>query len=171
MCQNFRGGFALQTFHTLKFISLDQNTSISNINHVLFTFLPAILYNILGQMWYIMLKWTAVKVVITCISKHFSMYDIFRTTHRLTMIFSSKCRLNVIWQVLNTFRTIEYSTGPMRTHKEATNSTAKFGSKMAELKTPKIAHETKNWIFSKSKISIHQSNHVKRYIKSMIFRP
>ena len=118
-----------------------------------------------------MLKWIAVKVVITCISKHFSMYDIFRTTHRLTMIFSSKCRKSVIWQVLNTFRTIEYSTGPMRTHKETTNSTAKFGSKMAELKTPKIAHETKNWIFSKSKISIHQSNHAKRNIKLMLFWP
>ena len=97
--------------------------------------------------------------------------DIFRITHRITMIFSSKCRLKVIWQVLNTFRTIEYSTGPMRTHKETTNSTSKFGSKMAELEPPKIAHETKNWIFSKSEISIHQSNHGKRNIKSIIFCP
>ena len=86
---------------------------------------------------------------------------IFRTMHHIVMIFSSKCRLQVTWQMLNTFGTVEYSTGPMRTHKETTNSTAKFGSKMAELKTPKIAHETKNWIFSKSKISIHQSNHGK----------
>ena len=38
MCQNFLGGFAPQTPHTSKFISLDQNTSIPNINHVLFTF-------------------------------------------------------------------------------------------------------------------------------------
>ena len=96
---------------------------------------------------------------------------IFRTMHRIVMIFSSKCRLQVTWQMLSTFGTVEYSTGPMRTHKETTNSTSKFGSKMAELKTPKIAHETKNWIFSKSKISIHQSNHVKRNIKPMLVRP
>ena len=38
MCQNFLGGFAPQTPHTSKFISLDQNTSISNINHVFYIF-------------------------------------------------------------------------------------------------------------------------------------
>ena len=74
---------------------------------------------------------------------------IFRTTHRIIMIFSSKCRVKVIEQILNTFGTVEYSTGPMRTHKETTNSTAKFGSKVAELKAPKIAHETKNLNFFK----------------------
>ena len=30
MCQNLLGGFTPQTPHTSKFISLDQNTSISN---------------------------------------------------------------------------------------------------------------------------------------------
>ena len=49
MCQNFLGGFAPQTPHTSKFISLDQNTSISNINHVLFTFLAAV-HNVLPKM-------------------------------------------------------------------------------------------------------------------------
>ena len=49
MCQNFLGGFAPQTPHTSKFISLDQNTSISNINHF-FTFLAAVLYNLLPKM-------------------------------------------------------------------------------------------------------------------------
>ena len=46
---------------------------------------------------------------------------IFRTMHRIAMIFSSKCKLQVTWQMLSTFGTVEYSTGPTRTHKESTN--------------------------------------------------
>ena len=47
---------------------------------------------------------------------------IFRTTHRILMIFSSKCRLKVIEQILSTFGTVEYSTGPMWTPKGSINS-------------------------------------------------
>ena len=53
----------------------------------------------------------------------------------------------------------------------AHNLNIKIWSQITGLKPPKIAHETKNWIFSKSMISIHQSNHAKRNIKLMLVRP
>ena len=68
-----------------------------------------------------MLRLYPVKGVITSLSKLFSIHDIFRTTKRIVLIFSSKCRLKVIWQILSTFGTVEYSTGSMITHKEPTN--------------------------------------------------
>ena len=46
---------------------------------------------------------------------------IFRTMHRIVMIFSSKFTLQVNWQMLSTFGTVEYSTGPMRTPKGSTS--------------------------------------------------
>ena len=47
----------------------------------------------------------------------------------------------------------------------------KFWPQIAGRKRKKIAHQTKNWIFSKSKISIHQSNHGKRNIKQVLVWP
>ena len=55
---------------------------------------------------------------------------IFRTTDRIMMIFSSKCRLKAIWQILSTFGTVEYSTGPMRTPKGLTHYTSNFDPKL-----------------------------------------
>ena len=72
---------------------------------------------------------------------------IFRTTHRNVMIFSSKCRWKVIWQILSTCGTVEYSTGPMRTHKEPTNWTWKFDQKLLGWKHQKLLVGQKNDFF------------------------
>ena len=63
---------------------------------------------------------------------------IFRTMHHIVMIFSSKCRLQVTWQMLSTFGTVEYSTGPMRTHKDPIKLSFKFDPKIVGLKTHKL---------------------------------
>ena len=63
---------------------------------------------------------------------------IFRTMHRIVMIFSSKCKLQVTWQMLSTFGTVEYSTGPMRTHKEPTNWASNLDPKLLGWKRQKL---------------------------------
>ena len=72
---------------------------------------------------------------------------IFRTTHRIVMIFSSKCRWKVIWQILSTIRTVEYSTGPMRTLKEPIYWASNLAPKLMVWKHQKLLVEQKNWIF------------------------
>ena len=63
---------------------------------------------------------------------------IFRTMHRIVMIFSSKCRLQITWQILSAFGTVEYSTGPMRTHKEPTNWASNLAPKLPGWKRQKL---------------------------------
>ena len=74
---------------------------------------------------------------------------IFRTTHRILMIFSSKCRLKVIEQILSTFGTVEYSTGPMWTPKGSINSTSNFD--------PKLLGEKGKKLLMRQKIEFFQS--------------
>ena len=106
----------------------------------------------LNKFWSVVSCWDGLRYMVsitlnnTLFSK-ISNVHIFRTMHRIVMIFSSKCTLQVTWQMLSTFGTVEYSTGPMRTHKEPTNWTWKFDQKLLGWKHQKLLVGQKNWFF------------------------
>ena len=93
---------------------------------------------------------------------------IFITTDRIMMIFLSKCRLKVIWQILSTFGTVEYSTGPMWTPKWAINSTSNFDPKLLSWKRKKLLMRQKIEFFKVQDIDTPIQPRKKKYQTDVI---